>query len=65
MRITRDLLQRVAEDTVADRVKRDTSIVAAYLHGTVLEGEDPAFLVAFELPVDFPQTLNAYTHTHT
>lgn len=41
MRITRDLLQRVAEDTVADRVKRDTSIVAAYLYGTVLEGDDP------------------------
>ncbi|MEJ2758527.1 MAG: hypothetical protein P8046_08620 [Anaerolineales bacterium] len=41
MRITRDLLQRVAEDTVADRVKRDSSIIAAYLYGTVLDGEDP------------------------
>lgn len=41
MRITRDLLQRVAEDTVAERVKQDSSIIAAYLYGTVLEGGDP------------------------
>lgn len=41
MRITRELLQRIADDTVAERVKRDNSIIAAYLCGTVLEGDDP------------------------
>ncbi|HAY85011.1 MAG TPA: hypothetical protein DCY42_08840 [Chloroflexi bacterium] len=41
MRITRELLHRIAEDTVAERAKKDSTILAAYLHGTVLEGEDP------------------------
>ncbi len=41
MRITRDLLSNIAEDTVAERAKQDASIIAAYLHGSVLTSEDP------------------------
>jgi len=41
MRITRDLLERIAETTIEDRIAKDPTIVAAYLHGTVLEGSDP------------------------
>jgi len=41
MRITRELLHRIAEDTVAERAKKDPTIIAAYLHGTVLDGDDP------------------------
>ncbi len=44
MRITRDLLYRIAEDAVEKQAKDDPTIIAAYLHGTVLEGEeDPVF----------------------
>ncbi|HKJ26556.1 MAG TPA: hypothetical protein VJ965_02870 [Anaerolineales bacterium] len=41
MRITRDLLERIAETTIEERVKDDPTIVAAYLHGSVLEGFEP------------------------
>lgn len=39
MRITRDMLVNVAEDTVEKRTSEDGSILAAYLVGTVTEGE--------------------------
>ena len=39
MRITRDMLFKIAQDTVAERAKKDSSIIAAFLVGTVLEGE--------------------------
>lgn len=39
MRITRELLREIAEDTVSDRLEEDKKIVAAYLHGTVLDGD--------------------------
>jgi hypothetical protein len=41
MRITRDLLERIAESTVEERTAEDDTIVAAYMHGSVLEGADP------------------------
>ncbi len=39
MRITRDMLFKIAQDTVAERTKKDPAIIAAFLVGTVLEGE--------------------------
>lgn len=39
MRITRDMLLKIAQDTVAERTKNDPAIIAAFLVGTVLEGE--------------------------
>jgi predicted nucleotidyltransferase len=41
MRITRDLLLNIAEDTAAERAKQDSSIVAVYLYGSVLPGTEP------------------------
>ena len=43
MRITRELLHKIAEDTVKERAAKDKSIVAAYLHGSVWDGPDPVF----------------------
>ena len=44
MRITRELLQRIAEDTVEKQAEADPTIIAAYLHGSVLDGEEePVF----------------------
>jgi hypothetical protein len=53
MRITRDLLHRIAADTVTDRAKQDPSIIAAYLHGTVLEGPDPVLGGAADIDLVF------------
>ena len=53
MRITRELLHRIAEDTVNDRVKQDNSIIAAYLHGTVNEGDDPVLGGAADIDIVF------------
>jgi hypothetical protein len=39
MRITRDALLKVVQDTVAQRVRADRSLVAAYLCGSILEEE--------------------------
>lgn len=41
MRITRELLINNAEDAVAERVKEDSTIIAAYLYGSVLPGSEP------------------------
>lgn len=53
MRITRDLLHRIAEDTVAEHAKKDATIIAAYLHGTVLEGDDPVLGGAADIDLVF------------
>ena len=53
MRITRELLHRVAEDTVAERAKKDPTIMAAYLHGTVLDGDDPVLGGAADIDLVF------------
>ena len=53
MRITRELLHRIAENTVEERAKKDDSIIAAYLHGTVLEGEDPVLGGAADIDIVF------------
>lgn len=39
MRITRELLLKIAEDTVAERTRSDSNIIGAFLIGTVLDGE--------------------------
>lgn len=39
MRITKELLWEIAEDAVEDRIDADKKIIAAYLHGSVLDGE--------------------------
>lgn len=41
MRITRELLLNIAEDTAAERASTGDSVVAAYLYGSVLEGSEP------------------------
>ncbi|MFN2145224.1 MAG: hypothetical protein ACK2T7_07710 [Anaerolineales bacterium] len=51
MRITRELLHRIAEDTVAERAKQDETIIAAYLHGTVKEREDPVLGGAADIDI--------------
>ena len=53
MRITRELLHRIAEDTVVERAKNDSTILAAYLHGTVLDGEDPVLGGAADIDLVF------------
>ena len=53
MRITRELLHRIAEDTIENRAKEDNSIIAAYLHGTVMEGEDPVLGGAADIDIVF------------
>ena len=53
MRITRELLHRIAEDTVTERVKQDDTIIAAYLHGTVMEGDDPVLGGAADIDIVF------------
>ncbi len=53
MRITRELLHRIAENTVEERTKQDNSIIAAYLHGTVMEGEDPVLGGTADIDVVF------------
>ncbi len=53
MRITRELLHRIAEDTAAERAKQDPSIIAAYLHGTVLDGDDPVLGGAADIDLVF------------
>ncbi|MBW8011692.1 MAG: hypothetical protein FVQ83_10705 [Chloroflexi bacterium] len=37
MRITQELLLKIADDTVAERTEADPEIISAYLHGAVLE----------------------------
>jgi hypothetical protein len=39
MRITTELLSKIAEDTVAERTKLNSGVLAAYLHGSVVMGE--------------------------
>jgi hypothetical protein len=39
MRITRQALLRIAQDSVAQRVRADRGIIAVYLSGSLLEGE--------------------------
>ena len=39
MRITRDLLMKLAQDTVAQKVRSDRSVVGVYLHGSLLTDE--------------------------
>ena len=39
MRITKEMLLNIAEDTVAKRVKEDPTIMAAYLQGSILREE--------------------------
>ncbi len=39
MRITRDLLLKIAKDTVAERTRSDRGILAVYLHGSLLSDE--------------------------
>ncbi len=39
MRITLEMLNKVARDTVAQRTKADRNIIAVYLHGSMLSGE--------------------------
>ena len=39
MRITKDMLLNIAQDTVTKRVQEDPSIMAAYLHGSILSEE--------------------------
>lgn len=41
MRITRELLLNIAENTAAERAEKDPSIVGVYLCGSVLAGSDP------------------------
>jgi hypothetical protein len=41
MRITRDLLLNIAENTAEERGGGDSSVVAVYLYGSVLEGSEP------------------------
>jgi hypothetical protein len=53
MRITRELLHRIAEDTVTEHIKQDNTIIAAYLHGTVMEGEDPVLGGAADIDLVF------------
>lgn len=53
MRITRELLHRIADDTVNERAKQDETIVAAYLHGTVMEGDDPVLGGAADIDIVF------------
>jgi hypothetical protein len=53
MRITRELLHRIAEDTVTERAKEDDTIIAAYLHGTVMEGDDPVLGGAADIDIVF------------
>ncbi|MBN2045921.1 MAG: hypothetical protein JW757_12935 [Anaerolineales bacterium] len=53
MRITRDLLHRIAEDTVKERAHMDDTIIAAYLHGTVKEGDDPVLGGAADIDIVF------------
>ncbi|MCH7663677.1 MAG: hypothetical protein IH859_07395 [Chloroflexi bacterium] len=40
MRITRDMLLKIADDTVAERTKADPGILSVYLHGALL-GQEP------------------------
>jgi hypothetical protein len=39
MRITLEMLHKVARDTVSQRAKADRDIIAAYLHGSLLQSE--------------------------
>lgn len=39
MRITREMLIKIAEDTVAERTKSDSAVIAAFIVGTVWDGE--------------------------
>jgi predicted nucleotidyltransferase len=41
MRITRDLLLNIAENTAAEHAGKDPSVVAVYLYGSVLAGSEP------------------------
>ena len=41
MRITRDLLLNIAENTAKEKATGDPSIVGVYLYGSVLEGSEP------------------------
>ncbi|TAK12673.1 MAG: hypothetical protein EPO32_07995 [Anaerolineae bacterium] len=53
MRITRDQLLKIAEDTVAERARADKSILAAYLHGSLLEGNEPLLGGAADIDLTF------------
>lgn len=39
MRITRQVLHKVAQDTVAQRARTDRDVLSAYLHGSLLEND--------------------------
>lgn len=59
MRITQELLWEIAEDTVSDRVDENKKIVAAYLHGSVLEG-DPVLGGAADIDLVFIHEKKVY-----
>jgi hypothetical protein len=62
MRITRQILQKIAEDTVAERVKVNRNLLAVYLTGSVSREMDPVlggttdidlvFVHEYETPTD-------------
>ncbi len=39
MRVTSEQLRKIAQDTVAERAKKDRAILSVYLHGSVVNGE--------------------------
>ncbi len=53
MRITRDLLLKIANETVTERARADKSILAAYLHGSLLEGREPLLGGAADIDLSF------------
>jgi hypothetical protein len=55
MRITPDILLKIAQDFVAQRTQADRSIVAAYLHGSVL-GKEPLLGNATDIDLFFIYT---------
>ena len=52
MRITRDLLLKIAEDTVVERAKADANIIGAFLHGSLLSN-DPLIGGATDIDLTF------------
>ncbi|MBI3159696.1 MAG: hypothetical protein HYZ26_08885 [Chloroflexi bacterium] len=53
MRITREMLLKIAADAIAQRVKADNGILAAYLHGSLLEGGEPLLGGAADIDLTF------------
>lgn len=53
MRITRELLLKQARAIAAERARSDKSILAAYLHGSLLEGHEPLLGGAIDIDLTF------------